>query len=160
MLRRGNSCVLLSILGGICRPVLHTRFQTWPLGRNYVIITQIRAETKKLFKSTPQFPRKPYPIPDQTGQAYTRFQTKTTQNPARWGCRNLYSLYKEVSLPRVSVFFILKISTITREFKMSKEGPTVYKTPMLACFSQRQRIQPFNSLAPIARNDFSKFNLQ
>ena len=30
---------------------IHTRFQTWPLGRNYVIITQIRAQTKKLFKS-------------------------------------------------------------------------------------------------------------
>ena len=25
---------------------IHTRFQTWPLGRNYVIITQIRAQTK------------------------------------------------------------------------------------------------------------------
>ena len=57
-------------LVGVCRPVLqiltrfqtkkcnfphpfsdqtskiHTRFQTWPLGRNYVIITQIRAQTK------------------------------------------------------------------------------------------------------------------
>ena len=26
----------------------HTRFQTWPLGRNYVIITYIRAQTKKI----------------------------------------------------------------------------------------------------------------
>ena len=30
---------------------IHTRFQIWPLGRNYVMITQIRAQTKKLFKS-------------------------------------------------------------------------------------------------------------
>ena len=28
---------------------IHTRFQIWPLGRNYVMITQIRAQTKKLF---------------------------------------------------------------------------------------------------------------
>ena len=40
-----------------CRPVLQililfqtkkSRFQTWPLGRNYVIITCIRAQTKKI----------------------------------------------------------------------------------------------------------------
>ena len=46
---------------------------------------------------------------------------------------------------------------------MSKEGPSVYKTPMLTCFSQRQRIQPFNTvllLLRIARNDFGKFSLQ
>jgi len=24
----------------------HTRFQTWPLGRNYVILTKIREQTK------------------------------------------------------------------------------------------------------------------
>ena len=30
---------------------IHIRFQTWPLGRNYVIITQIRAQTNKLIKS-------------------------------------------------------------------------------------------------------------
>ena len=30
---------------------IHTRFQTWPLGRNYVIITYILAQTKKLFKA-------------------------------------------------------------------------------------------------------------
>ena len=60
-------------LVGVCRPVvqtrfqtkkchyphpfsdqtskIRTRFQTWSLGRNYVIITQIRAQTQKLFKS-------------------------------------------------------------------------------------------------------------
>ena len=26
---------------------IHTRFQTWPLGRNFVIVTQITAQTKK-----------------------------------------------------------------------------------------------------------------
>ena len=30
---------------------IHTRFQTWSLGRNYVIITYIRAQTKKFFKT-------------------------------------------------------------------------------------------------------------
>ena len=45
-------------LVGVCRLVLQiltlphpfsdqTSFQTWPLGRNYVIITKIRAQTKK-----------------------------------------------------------------------------------------------------------------
>ena len=29
---------------------IHTRFQTWPLGRNYVMITYIRAQTKTFFK--------------------------------------------------------------------------------------------------------------
>ena len=51
------------------------------------------------------------------GKAYTRLQTKTTQKPYPKGCRNLYSLYKEVSLPRVTVFFMLKMSTITREYR-------------------------------------------
>ena len=31
---------------------IQTRFQTWPVGRIYVIITQIRAQTKKFYKST------------------------------------------------------------------------------------------------------------
>ena len=26
---------------------IHTRFQTWPLGRNYVLITQIGTQSKK-----------------------------------------------------------------------------------------------------------------
>ena len=29
---------------------IHTCFQTWPLGRNYVMITYIRAQTKNFFK--------------------------------------------------------------------------------------------------------------
>ena len=29
---------------------IHTRFQTWALGGNYVIITYIRAQTNKFFK--------------------------------------------------------------------------------------------------------------
>ena len=29
---------------------IHTRFQTWPLGRNYVIMAYIKAQTKSLFK--------------------------------------------------------------------------------------------------------------
>ena len=46
--------MLLGILGGGARPVLqnpknvifHARFPTWPLGRNYVIITWTRIQTK------------------------------------------------------------------------------------------------------------------
>ena len=49
--------LLLGILGGGVtsgspnpdRPkngIFHTRFQTWPLDRSYVIITEIRAQTK------------------------------------------------------------------------------------------------------------------
>ena len=30
---------------------IHTRFQTWPLGRNYFVITYIRAQTNKFIKS-------------------------------------------------------------------------------------------------------------
>ena len=33
------------------------------------------------------------------GKAYTRFQTKTAENPTRWGGTYLYSLYKEVPPP-------------------------------------------------------------
>ena len=32
---------------------IHTRFQTWPLGRGHVIITYIRAQTKQNFKAIP-----------------------------------------------------------------------------------------------------------
>ena len=71
--RRGGGGVLLGILsGGACaarfskswpyfRPKnviphpfsdqtskIHTRFQTFPLGKNYVIITQLREQTKKI----------------------------------------------------------------------------------------------------------------
>ena len=74
--RGGYSC---EFLVGVCRPVLqiltrfqtkklnfphpfsdknskiHTRFQTWPLGKNYVILTLIRAQIKKMFKSIFEF---------------------------------------------------------------------------------------------------------
>ena len=46
---------------------------------------------------------------------------------------------------------------------MSTEVPTVYKTPMLTCFSQTQRIQPFNTvllLLRIVSNEIGKFGLQ
>ena len=101
---------------------IHTRFQTWPLGRNYFIITQIRAQTQKLFKpiwnshislsflliwncndknvhTLPQFPRKPNPIPDQNGQSVCRFQTKTAQKPYPMGRTYPYGLYKGVPPP-------------------------------------------------------------
>ena len=83
---------------------IHIRFQTWPLGRNYVIITKIRAQTKQFFKSIfnshiflsfsliwnsndkdvctlLQFPQKPYPIPDQNGQSVYPFSEQKAQKP-------------------------------------------------------------------------------
>ena len=59
-------------------------------------------ETKKIIQIHSVAPSKT--IPDPWTKPYPK------------GCRNLYSLYKEVSLPRVTVFFILKMSTITREY--------------------------------------------
>ena len=95
---------------------IHTRFQTWPLGRNYVIITQIRVQTKKFFKSiskshiflsysfgiersyNPVIPSKtiPYYRPKWAKCIPSRFQTKTAQKSYLMGDTYLYSLYKGV----------------------------------------------------------------
>ena len=121
-------------LVGVCRPVLriltlfqtkkcnfphpfsdqtskiHTRFQIWPLGRNYVIIIQIRAQTQKLFKSiwnshtvflflsysfvietikmfthSRSSLENPTPFQTQMDKVCTRFQTKTKQKPYAMG---------------------------------------------------------------------------
>ena len=88
---------------------IYTSFQTLSSGRNYFIITQIRAQAKNFFKcisnlhisifsysfgietintfiySVVQFPRKLYPIPDQMGKVYTRFQTKRPKNHTAFG---------------------------------------------------------------------------
>ena len=104
------------------------------------------------------------------GKAYTRFQTKTTQEPYEMGLQKPIKLILgSIPLPGYCLFHLLdehdysRVWPTYRHFKMSKEGPTVYKTPMLTCFSQRLRIQPFNTvlfLLRIARNDFGKFGLQ
>ena len=99
---------------------IYPLFQTWPLDRNCVIITWIRAQTKEFFKrisnshiSIPllfiwnwkdnyvhtlrnSIPPKPYIADIQTkmGKVYTRFQTKKAQrNPTG---TYLDSLYKGV----------------------------------------------------------------
>ena len=96
------------------------RFQTWPLGRNYVIITQIRAQTKKissnafrirlfLFLSNSfglgtinTFIRsrsslKSHPILDQNGQSvYTFSDQKRPQKPTLKSGTYLYGLNKGV----------------------------------------------------------------
>ena len=87
---------------------LHTRFHTWPLGGNYVIITYIRAQTNKLIKPfrIRIFLFRSYSFGIETintfihcrsspenldrfktkmGRAYTRFQTKTAQKPDPMG---------------------------------------------------------------------------
>ena len=130
-------------LVGVCRPVLQiltrfqtkkcnfpdpfsdhtskiqTRFQTWPLGGNYVIITQIRGQTNIVIKSISKFLSPSYSFGIETidtsihsrsspenhtrfqtevGKVYTCFETKTAQNPNPMG-RHLYSLYKGVPPP-------------------------------------------------------------
>ena len=97
--------------------IFHTRFQTWPLGRNYVTITQIRAETKKFFKGIsnshisisflfiwnwngkyvhtfPQFPRKPHPIPNPNGQSvYYQFSDQKGPKTIPFGAVHTYLDY-------------------------------------------------------------------
>ena len=109
--------VLLEILGGGVPPgsrnpdrisdkknlIYHTRFQTQAFGRNYVIITYIRAQTKEFFKNISNShislfflliwnrkdkcvhtllvaPQKPCPNPDQSGQSVFPF---SDQNGAK-----------------------------------------------------------------------------
>ena len=108
-------------LVGVCRPVLpiltlfqnkkcnfphpfsdqtskiHTRFQTWPLGRNYVTITWIRARNLKFFKfiSVRIFLFLSYSsgietitIPDSSpkwAKCIPVFKPKRRKNPTRWG---------------------------------------------------------------------------
>ena len=88
--------------------LIHTPFQTWPLGRNYVIITKIIAQTKNssnalririfLFVSYAfgieminTFIHSRSSLNNHTrfqtkiGKVYTRFQTKTAQKPYPMG---------------------------------------------------------------------------
>ena len=83
--------------------IVRTRFQTCPLGGNYIIITQIGAQTNEFFKSISnshislsfllvwnwndkyvhtllKFPRKPHPITDQN---YQRLYPFSDQNGAK-----------------------------------------------------------------------------
>ena len=87
---------------------IHTRFQTWPLGRNYFIITQIRAQTQKssnlfgiriflflsysfgivtikMFIHSRSSLENPTRFQTKMGKVYTRFQTKTAQKPYPMG---------------------------------------------------------------------------
>ena len=130
---------------GVCRPVLqisdakfhfslpfldqtskiHTRIQTWHVGRNYVIITchhfssnpfRIRIflflsylscsylfgiETIKTFihscSSLENYTR----FQTKMDKFYTGFRPKRRKNPIRWGSTFLYSLYEGVT-PRAS----------------------------------------------------------
>ena len=132
---------------GVCRPVLqiltlfqtkkchflhlfsdqtskiHTRLQTWPLGKNYVTITKIRAQTKKFFKPINfririfLFLSSSFGIETinmfihsrsrsslenhtqfqtKTAKIYAHFQTKKVQKPYPMGGTYLYRLYKGV----------------------------------------------------------------
>ena len=139
--------VLLGILGGLCHPVLlihmlfqtkkchfpdpfsdqtskiHTRFQTWPFGRNYVIIIQIRAQTKRILQThfefayfsfflphlklkrwirsyTPVVPSKTIPnFRPKGAKCIHVFRPKRHKNPTRWGGTYLFRLYKGVPPP-------------------------------------------------------------
>ena len=96
---------------------IHTRFQIWPLGRNYVIITQIRAQTKIFFFkfiSNLNISRSflliintfihslvPSKIIPNSRPKWVKcvpvFRPKRRKNPTRWGGADLYNLYKVVS---------------------------------------------------------------
>ena len=86
---------------------IHTRFQTWPLGRNYVINTQIKAQTKNFFKYisnshislsfsfgietkirsyAPVVPSKTIPdFRSKWAKGIPIFRPKRQKNPTRWG---------------------------------------------------------------------------
>ena len=112
---------------------IHTCFQTWPLGRNYVIITQIRAQTKNCsntfririflfrsysfgietinafihsrssFENHTQFQTK-------MGKVYNPFQTKKAQKPYHFG------RYTPINLvPKVLSYPSLRSDTGRRE---------------------------------------------
>ena len=106
---------------------IHTRFQTWRLGRNYVIITWIRARNLKLFKfisvriflflsysyrieTINTFMHSRSSLENQTwfqskrSKLCTRFQTKTAQKrypmgrPPGYSCRLEFKLRCTVAL--------------------------------------------------------------
>ena len=65
---------------------IHTSFQTWPLGINYVIITDVRAQTKKFFKSMSNLHISlSFFEMINTFIHYTHFQTKRAKNHTLWG---------------------------------------------------------------------------
>ena len=101
-------------LVGVCHPVLQIltpfqtkqchfphRFQTWPLGRNYVIVAYIIAQRTNFFKCISNFgietkntfihsctcssPENHTRFQTKMGKAYTHFQTKKDQKPYRLG---------------------------------------------------------------------------
>jgi len=90
--------------------IFHTRFQTCLLGRNYVIIPYIRAQTKKFFKLIFLELKRTFIHSRRYLENHTRFQTKMGKcipvfwakrraNPTRWGGTLLYSLHKGVPPP-------------------------------------------------------------
>ena len=114
--------------------ILHTRFQTWPLGRNYVIITlnanqnifqihfefahlsflsffSIYLELKRLKRWIRSYthivPSKT--IPDSRpkwAKCIFLFKPKRRKNPTRSGGTYLYSLYKGVPPPPQCLYFL------------------------------------------------------
>ena len=102
---------------------IHTRFQTWPLSRNYFTITQIAGQTKNFFKSisnshisffflliwnqkqqipsyTPQFPPKPHSVPDQNGQSVNPFSDQNGPKILPDGAAHTYVGYVREYSPR------------------------------------------------------------
>ena len=97
-------------------PKIHTRFQTWPLGRNYHnVIIWLRLECKqktlqshffefayfsfflfiwnwkhKYVHTRPYFPRKPHPIPDQNGQSVYPFSDQKGPKTLPFGAAHTY----------------------------------------------------------------------
>ena len=106
--------------------IFHTRFQTRPVGRNYFIITWIRAQTKKFFKSISNSHVSPFLVliwnwkdkefmnSRSSLENHTQFQSKLKcakcipvfrpkwhKNRTWWGGTYLYSLLKTLQSRRL-----------------------------------------------------------
>ena len=122
---------------------IHTRFQTWALGRNYVI-SYIRAQTKKIlqihfefayflflsysfemetinFSYIPVVPSKT--IPDSRlkwAKCIPVFRAKQRKNPTRWGGTCLFGLYKGAPPPLgIEKIHVIVIAFVYLEYKQN-----------------------------------------
>ena len=122
----------------------HTRFQTWAVGRNYVIITYtIERKQKKFFKfisnshiflvlsysfemETINFsyiPVVPSKIIPNSRLKWAKcrpvFRSKRRKNPTRWGGTYLFGLYKGVPPPGIEQIHVALIAFVYLEYKQN-----------------------------------------
>ena len=126
---------------------IHTRFQTCPLGRNYVIITYLEHKQKniqihfefpyfsfflthlelerKIRSYTPVVPSKTiHDSGPKWAESIPLFRPKRRKNPTRWGGTYWYSLYKGVPPPpppRSLSHYLRKDTVIIKGWKSQVE---------------------------------------